>query len=374
MRQKLFLFLLFFPLLLMGFVSAHPDEDHSPVIIYFFWIKGCPHCAAEKPFLEKLQNECSQIEIKSYELKGEENFKIYQEMGKRAGVPDEFLSVGSVPLTIINDRYFLGFKDEKTTGKEIREYIDSLIKNHPQCDKDSQKTITVWGKKISFSSQQPLLVLGALLGLVDGINPCMFSVLLFLLSYLLAIGSKKKAINVGLVFSVGVFITYFLFMLGMLNLIVFTGWTEKIKIIVAVIVFIVALIMIKDFFFYGKWISLEIPPRTKPLLEKLTKRATIASALILAFISSFVELPCTSGIPLVYVTILAENDLNRIFYLFWYNLFFVVPLLVIIFFTASAWAQVDKIERWRKVSRRYMRLVAGLLLIFLSLALFFNWF
>jgi hypothetical protein len=76
----------------------------------------------------------------------------------------------------------------------------------------------------------------------------MFSVLLFLVTYLLAIGSKKRAIKVGLVFAFGVFFIYFLFMLGILNLITLIGFIQKIKILIATFALIAALILIKDFF------------------------------------------------------------------------------------------------------------------------------
>jgi len=233
--------------------------------------------------------------------------------------------------------------------------------------------LVLFGKAIQISSRSSLLTLGAILGLADGINPCMFSVLLFLLTYLLAIGSKKRAVKVGLVFAVGVFVIYFLFMAGMLNLITLIGVIQKIKIIVAILALVAGLIMIKDFFAYGKWFSLEIPESTKPTVEKLIKKGTIPSALLLAGLSSLVELPCTAGIPLVYTTLLAQRQVNHIWYLFWYNLFFVFPLLLIIAGIAFAWTQADKLEKWRLNFRKYMRLVAGIILLFLGIALLRGW-
>jgi len=84
-------------------------------------------------------------------------------------------------------------------------------------------------------------------------------------------------------------------------------------------------------------------------------------------------LPCTAGIPLVYTTLLAQRQVSHLFYLFWYNLFFVLPLLLIIAGVAFAWAKADKLEKWRLDFRKYMRLVAGLILLFLSIALFKGW-
>jgi len=162
-------------------------------------------------------------------------------------------------------------------------------------------------------------------------------------------------------------------MAGMLNLITLIGVIQKIKIVVAILALLAGVVMIKDFFAYGKWFSLEIPESTKPAVEKLIKKGTIPSAILLAGLSSLVELPCTAGIPLVYTTLLAQRQVNHFAYLFWYNLFFVIPLLLIIAGVAFAWAQADKLEKWRLNFRKYMRLAAGAILVFLAIALLKGW-
>jgi len=56
-----------------------------------------------------------------------------------------------------------------------------------------------------------------------------------------------------------------------------------------------------------------------------------------------------------------------------YNVFFVLPLLIIVFGTIFVWKKVEKVEEWREKSKKYMRLVAGVLLILLSIAIWNNW-
>ncbi len=507
MKNKISLFII---LTLFSLLTFLPREilASQKVEIYFFWGQGCPHCAQEKPFLEKLKQKYPQLEVKEFEVYyNSNNRELFQKIAKAYNTEPQ-----GVPMTFIGKDFIIGFATEQTTGKQIENLIQNCLQTYcpspaeilaaggidkwkppeekpketsicihyfikdecPQCQNlakflediakkyqidfkvynisESQEnyqlyqklqnfygvsfagfpivflgdtylvgdqsikeniekvilrcqkegcpcpveeikqtlkqipkpstftpeekkeiSITLFGKEIKISSQSSLLFLGIILGLADGINPCMFSVLLFLLTYLLAIGSKKRAIKVGLVFAIGVFVIYFLFMFGMINLISLIGVIQKIKIVVAIFAFVASLILIKDFFAYGKWISLEIPESTKPLVEKLIKKGTIPSAILLAFLSSLVELPCTAGIPLVYTTLLADRGGAYIPYLLWYNLFFVFPLLVIITGVAFAWAQVDRIEKWRLGFRKYMRLIAGLILLFLAIALFFGW-
>ena len=55
-----------------------------------------------------------------------------------------------------------------------------------------------------------------LAGLLDGINPCVFSTLLFLISSLTLAGRKRKEILIiGVFFTIAVFVTYYLVGLGL---------------------------------------------------------------------------------------------------------------------------------------------------------------
>lgn len=385
MRLKVLKTILIFLFLFISFsfISFSAVFAQQKVEIYFFWGQGCPHCAQEKPFLEKMKQKYPQLVVKDFEIYYDaENRALFEKIAKAYNTQ----SYG-VPMTFIGKDFIVGFATEETTGKEIENLIQKCLKEYcsspeeilktgsiEKCEKTEKEIcFSLLGKDIKVSSQSSLLFLGTVLGLADGINPCMFSVLLFLLTYLLAIGSKRKAIKVGLVFSFSVFIIYFLFMLGMINLISLIGVIQKVKIIVAVFAFLASLIFIKDFFAYGKGISLEIPERAKPAIERLIKKGTIPSAILLALLSSLIELPCTAGIPLVYTTLLAQKTVFHLPYLLWYNLFFVVPLFIIITGVTFTWVQVDKIEKWRMNFRKYMRLIAGLILLFLAIALFKGW-
>ena len=357
----------------------------SKICIHYFIKEQCPQCQNLSAFLEDVAKKY-QIDFKVYSVsESKENQQLYQKL-------QEFyrISFSGFPIVFLGDSYLIGDESIKENIEKIInrcqkygcpcpvEKIKQTLKQIPgpstfTPEEKKEIKIFLFGKEMKISLQSSLLSLGVILGLADGINPCMFSVLLFLLTYLLAIGSKKKATKVGLVFTLGVFVIYFLFMLGMINLITLIGAIQKIKIVVAIFAFLASLILIKDFFAYGKWFSLEIPESTKPFVEKLIKRATIPSAILLAILSSLVELPCTAGIPLVYTTLLAQKGGSYIPYLVWYNLFFVLPLLIIIAGVAFAWAKVDKVEKWRLNFRKYMRLLAGLILLFLAIALFKGW-
>ncbi|MDD3679514.1 MAG: glutaredoxin family protein [Candidatus Shapirobacteria bacterium] len=355
------------------------------VCLHLFVNDQCPVCLKTYEYLAKI-SEDHDVDLKVYNISEDESSQaLFQQLQGFYG-----LTFSGFPIVFMGDSYFLGeevIRRNLETSlvscqsegcpcpvEELKQTLTQMPKINtftPQTDEDF--TVDFFGRSISFYSGSPLYVLGIVLGLVDGINPCMFSVLLFLLTYLLAVGSRKKALKVGLAFALGVFVIYFLFMIGMINLIGLIGFIQRIKTIVAILALAAGVVMVKDFFFYGKWFSLEIPSRAKPAVEKLIKKGTIPSALLLALLSSLVEIPCTSGIPLVYVTLLAQKGGVYLPYLIWYNIFFVLPLLAIIILVSLAWTQADKIEKWRLNFRKYMRLAAGLILVFLGFALLRGW-
>jgi len=218
----------------------------------------------------------------------------------------------------------------------------------------------------------PIPILGMILGLIDGgFNPCALSVLFFLVAYLLSLGSKKKCLTIGMIYSGMVFVVYFFFMYGVLKVMSVVEYLDIIKTVVGVIIVLMGIVEMKDFFFYGKWISLEIPKKAKPTIERLVKAATIPSAILLGFFVSLVEIPCAGAFPLIYLTVLAERASKAMFipYLLWYNVFFVVPLVFLSLVFYVGLLKVEKAEEARLKTRKYMRLVAGIIMVLLGIAM-----
>lgn len=210
------------------------------------------------------------------------------------------------------------------------------------------------------------LTIPAIVGaaIIDSLNPCAFAVLIFLIGYLSLIGSPRRILRVGLIYILTVFVVYFLTGLGLLKVLTSINLTLFISKTAAFLLIILGLINLKDFFWYGKGISLAIPGSKKPLLEKYIHQASVPGAIILGFLVAAFELPCTGGIYLAVLCLMAEKCTRwqGIFYLLLYNLIFVLPLLVILvlgYFGSSS----QKLELWRLKYRRWMRLAAGIFLI-----------
>ncbi len=201
---------------------------------------------------------------------------------------------------------------------------------------------------------------------IDSINPCAIAVLVFLITFLSVLKSPKKMLIIGLIYIAIVYITYFLAGLGILAALGVASSTITLTIfkLSAVLLIILGLLNIKDFFWYGQGLSLSIPESKKPTIEKYVKKASIPAAIILGLLVSAFELPCTGGVYIAILSLLAVKTsyTTGILYLLLYNLIFVLPLIVILLVVYYGYSS-KKIEEMRKQSRSWLRLIIGLLML-----------
>lgn len=210
----------------------------------------------------------------------------------------------------------------------------------------------------------PLIVGSAV---VDSINPCAFAVLIFLILYLITVKNKKRMLQIGLIYIFVVFSVYLAAGLGLLTFIQSFTLTRFFYYFTAVLSVILGLINLKDYFWYGKGISLAIPESQKGRLNKYIKKATLPAAIILGVLVAFFELPCTGGVYLAIISLLASREtwIAAFGYLFFYNIIFVAPLLIVLL-VAYKGLYPEKIEKWRQSQKKTMRLAIGLVLITLG--------
>ncbi|MEM7821433.1 MAG: cytochrome c biogenesis protein CcdA [Candidatus Aenigmatarchaeota archaeon] len=230
------------------------------------------------------------------------------------------------------------------------------------------------------TSNLPLILVGMFFGLIDGIfNPCALSVILFMVAYMLALGSRRKILKIGIIYSTIIFLIYFSFMYLLINGVslvsYYIGYSQAIRYTIGIIVITVGIIDIKDFFFYGKFFSIEIPKFAKPKIERLIKSSTVPSAILLGILVSLVEIPCAGAFPLSYAYMISKktHGIQTIFYLCWYNLFFVAPLFSLILIFYFGFLKVEEVEKKRVELRKFMRLIAGIILILFGISFFMGW-
>lgn len=204
--------------------------------------------------------------------------------------------------------------------------------------------------------------------LIDSINPCAIGVLILLVSIMVIYKSRREMMFYGLVYILFVFITYLLAGLGILYFLssIPLYISEYISIFVGLLIVVAGLIEIKDFFWYGRGISLTIPPEKAKQIHTMTRKLTLPAMVILGVFVAGVELPCTGGPYLAILVFLSQNfDFTAFLWLTLYNIIFVMPLIVILIMVYFG-LKIQHLKRWKQNNRSYMRLAAGIILIVLG--------
>jgi len=350
-------------------------------VLYFFWGDGCPHCEKEKIYLDMAMKKYPQLEVKSYEVwHNGTNAVFFSQMLEAAGV-----KASGVPVTFIHTEVFAGFNDR--TAEEIENKIQYCIQNIKTCVEPSERPLGPVSQKKHQIVEVPFLgdidlsvislpVMTVILGGLDSFNPCAFFVLFFLLSLLIHAKSRKRMFLIGGTFVFFSGFIYFVFMAAWLNLFMVAGQLLIITVTAGIVALTVAVINIKDFFFFSKGVSLSIPEKAKPKLfermRNLLKATSVSSMLIgtvvLAIAANSYELLCTAGFPMVFTRILTLQDLTTgqyYLYLAMYNFIYVVPLAtIVVIFTVTLGAK--KLTEWQG---RKLKLLSGLMMFCLGLIL-----
>jgi len=205
---------------------------------------------------------------------------------------------------------------------------------------------------------------------VDAINPCAIGVAILLVATMIKQGRRDQMLHVGGLYVAAIFATYFIAGLGILHF--FVNLPVRIAsyatVTVASLVVIGGLIEVKDFYWYGKGTSLMIPEKYAEKISESIENLTAPAAVGLGVFVAAVELPCTGGPYLAILTVIAQQGVNMTAYALMvvYNLVFISPL---IFIVVAAWAgtyKVQDMKKWKHMNKPKMRMLAGLLMIYLG--------
>ena len=187
------------------------------------------------------------------------------------------------------------------------------------------------------------VIIGA--GLLDGINPCAFTTIVFLLSMLSYLGkSKRQLAAVGMGFTVAVFVTYFLLGLGVLGafkaLMVSQGISRALGYAVAAMAFALAIWSVVDVIRFRrsgsvKSMTLGLPKSVKSRIHKvirvgLSTRGLLVGSLSVGFVVAVLESICTGQVYLPTIKIILQDPdlrVSAMTYLALYNLMFIAPLV-----------------------------------------------
>ena len=357
-----------------------------------FYAQGCHICIID--YFRELTSSLSKIGINDVQVVDNEatvtsaETQLYQKLnvpddmrGKCVvSVDDRFLFINYVSVDIVSD--FLANHSRQYNSIVI--YQDSLYEkyrilfedgNLVECDDKTSAFETIGNTKITlpFLTVIPLIIVS---GLIDSINPCAFAVMFFFLAFLYVARRdssedvRPKVRLVGTVYIIGVYISYLLIGLAVIDVFMITPFPNLIKTIVAALVVFLGAVNVKDYFWPGKWLSLKIPKSQWRTIAGWMHKFTIPSAFIVGLLVSVVEFPCTGGVYLGILGLLASSAtfMQGLTYLMIYNVMFVLPLIIILIVSSNK-RVVEKMRAWNISQEKPMRLISGLVMVLMGVYL-----
>lgn len=216
----------------------------------------------------------------------------------------------------------------------------------------------------------PTVTVVLLSAAIDSINPCAIGVLILMISVVMGGGkSTKRLLLLGGAYIFAIFLTYLVAGLGMVYFFsnIPIALAEYLSLFVGALVIAAGLFEIKDYFWYGRGFSLQIPSYfAKKIHEYSSSKATFGGVMFLGAFVAAVELPCTGAPYLAIITILSVDfSIWAFLLLVLYNLVFVLPLIIILLMVAGG-AKLSSVKKWKEESKGVMRLFLGFLLVALG--------
>jgi thiol-disulfide isomerase/thioredoxin len=337
-----------YPYAINSFAASASSSVNYPVYLAYFSEPGCHDCDEAKIVLKDISSKYpDNIILKNFDISLSENVELAEALGELYQMPEEKRLL--VPVIFIGDNYL--FRDD-ITFNNLDELIQKClaIETIAPWEKVKEKNLTAQDRLIARFQSFGLAAV-AVSGLIDGINPCAFASIIFFISYLALINRKGKEILwVGGIFTLSVFLTYFLIGTGALKMITslsFLPLVRKIFILVtAVLALVLGVVSLYDYLQFKKKgttkdAKLQLPSFLKNMIHSAIRKNVrlsnyILMAAVTGFIVSLLELACTGQIYLptiMFISTIPDLKVNALFYLLFYNLMFVVPLVLVFSFT-----------------------------------------
>lgn len=206
----------------------------------------------------------------------------------------------------------------------------------------------------------PAVVVG---GLLDGINPCAFSVLLSFVAIVLAsvtiTDASPRVWRIGGVYVFGMFLTYLLLGLGLIGII---GWVVRMHLavrLIAVVVVALGVWTVKDALLPGVGPPLAMPKSAYGLVRRAMSWSGLWGALGAGILVGMCAVPCSGAIYIGVLALIASAPLgSKLGWLLIYNVMFIAPLVVLLALVANR-RSLNRVAHWTIHRRTATKLIMG---------------
>lgn len=340
-------------------------QDNAAVFMDYYYSQGCRTC---NEFLKKKLPDLEKKLGISIRVVEKDIFdpEVFEELTERLSAMR--VNLNAFPVLITEQTVLQG-------EGEIKDSIETVLLT-------IRRGMEMAKVPASGSSSRALAVVPVILaGLLDGINPCAFTTIIFLLSMLAAAGrGRREILIIGACFALAVFIAYYLIGIGLFKALraaaIFPVVGAVIRWVLVAVLAAFAALSVVDYIKIRKGksseILLQLPKYFKQRIHaavrvRVRSATLIGSAFVLGFLVSVFELACTGQVYFPAIAYMVQSGAGSAGFglLFIYNVGFILPLSVVFLL---AYAGVGS-EKLASVFRKRLGLVKlGTAVLFAGLA------
>jgi cytochrome c biogenesis protein CcdA len=348
MKTKLQTFLIMIVIL----ASMHLAEakENTAIVVEYIYFPQCPSCPGHL-------YEAKKVDYLVYKIEKEYGDQVRVEWID-ATTPQgaELLkkyNIAEAPSIVINGELLIS--GDQITWENIKFILDGYLVGY---------ALPYVNRKI-LNVTVPLIVVS---GLVDGVNPCAFALLIFFLSFLYGAHRARASIfKIGSAYILSLFATYLAVGAGLLRTATFFGIEHAFSQLGIVLMIIFGLFNLKESLTQSG-LPLRFPEKIMQRVRNLVKMATLPAASASGGLVSLCTFHCSGGIYIGILSLLAAQTtyIEGLAYLSLYNTMMISPLILILLLTSNRRA-LTTINRWNVQNRRKVKMLSGVFMIMLGI-------
>lgn len=348
----------------------------NKTLVEYFYQPDCEDCRKVSEFVLKPMSEKygSKVQLKKYDLSKEKNFLLL--ISILDALHDD--SNADVYMIVNRRKVLAGYSAiEQNLFKSIE---------HPSSPSapriNPAKAVHSIGNRFKI-----MTVIVA--GLTDGINPCVFSTLIFFMSLLAVSKIKgKRLFIIGIAYCTACFLTYLLLGFGLFNILRsladFAWLRAGLNYFIIIVLLVFALVSFRDAFVFVKSggkssrVALQLPSKVKLLIHRLIHsglkfKYLFTGAFFIGITVTLLESVCTGQVYVPTLVLLSNESgvFSKWFsLLLLYNLMFILPLIGVFALMFSG-ISVLKAVKLTKINLVTGKITLGLFFLALAVIMFF---
>ncbi|MCB1089593.1 MAG: hypothetical protein KDM63_21315, partial [Verrucomicrobiae bacterium] len=314
--------------------TSAPADPNAPLRLVFFHNPGCHECEEARNDLHALKDQFPNLAIEEHNIRETAAVLLNETLCSRFSVestlrqvtPAVFMQAGALIKDDIDRPALHELIARTRQSGDSGDWLETADTDIEAAQKTVDERFATFG------------IVGVFLaGLLDGVNPCAFATIIFLLSYLqVTRRNSREILAVGGAFIVAVFLTYFALGLGLVEVVgrltTFRAMGRALNLLLAVACLWVAWMSFRDARLARQGrladMSLQLPGFLKDRIRSVIRTGSrsprfVVAAFLSGIVISLLELACTGQVYLPTIIYAMKTGADKaVWFLLLYNIAF----------------------------------------------------